>query len=136
MNIWKAVHTQYSSASYRITAKDMDGGRTRSDKHDQFPMERQHLDAAKKLIRKRWRNSPEVLDPNKYAIFGGMLGPSAYVWVVVKLEDLPASPVIAELTSAIDGLLTLMVRHRWKPNSDEKETEAALAAFYKGKKIV
>lgn len=88
MNIWKAVRTEYSPASFRINAKDGDGHRTRSDRHDQFPMERQHLDAAKKLIRTKWTNSPEVLDPNKYLILGGWMAPNVYVWVVVKKEDL------------------------------------------------
>lgn len=39
------------------------------------------------------------------------------------------------LLAALDGLLTLMHRHRWKPNADEHDPiPAALAAYYEAKK--
>lgn len=84
---FKAIITSYSSASYRITARDGDGHRVHSDRHDSLPLERQHMDAARKLVRVHWKNSPEVLDPTRYELVGGWVKAGTYAWVVIDVRE-------------------------------------------------
>ena len=85
--IFKAVRTRYNAANYRINASDCDGNRAWIPYED-GTKEDAHLRAARKLIEKRWRNSPEALH---YSIHGGWMGPGEYVWVLVdnRIPDLP-----------------------------------------------